>query len=113
MNGAPGVVAFLGSFVVVESGADFFDVGAVGADGFVELVAGDVELFGPVGDVGGHLGVDLFRVVGPCVGFGVLGVRGAQLRLLDFFVFVRFGVVGVRHWFVPLSGSLSLDASLG
>ena len=35
MNGAPGVVAFLGSFVVVESGADFFDVGAVGADGKV------------------------------------------------------------------------------
>jgi hypothetical protein len=87
---------------VVEGGADFFYVGAVDSDGFVELLAGDAELFGPVGDVGGHLGVDLFGVVGAGVGFGVLGVRGAELRLFDFFVFVRLGVVGVRHWFVPL-----------
>jgi len=48
----------------VEGCADFFDVGAVGADGFVELLAGDVEFFGPVGDVGCHFGIDLFGVVG-------------------------------------------------
>jgi hypothetical protein len=95
---------------VVEGSADFFYVGAVDADGFVELLAGDAELFGPVGDVGGHLGVDLFGVVGAGVGFGVLGVRGAELRLFDFFVFVGLGVVGVRHWFVPLSGCMELDA---
>jgi hypothetical protein len=49
--------------VVLEGGADLFDVGAVGADGFVELVAGDAELLGPIGDVGGLFGVDLFGVV--------------------------------------------------
>jgi len=54
--------------VLVEGGANLLDVGAVDANGFVELVAGDSELFGPVGDVGGHLGVDLFRIVGS---FGV------------------------------------------
>ena len=48
----------------VERGADLVDVGAVGADGFVELLAGDLELRGPVGDVGGHFGVDLLGVVG-------------------------------------------------
>jgi hypothetical protein len=50
--------------MVVEGGADLFDVGAVDADGFVELLAGDAELLGPVVDVGGQLGVDLFGVVG-------------------------------------------------
>ena len=49
---------------LVEGGADLFYVGAVDADGFVKLVAGDVELLGPVSDVGGHLGVDLLGVVG-------------------------------------------------
>jgi hypothetical protein len=99
--------------VGVEGGADFFYVSAVDADGFVELGAGDAELLRPVGDVGGHLGVDLFGIVGAGVCFGVFGVRGAEFRLLDFFVFVRLGVVGVRHWFVPLSGFLVLDAGLG
>ena len=48
---------------LVEGGADLLDVGSVDADGFVELFAGDVELVGPVSDVGGHLWVDLFGVV--------------------------------------------------
>ena len=48
----------------MERGADLVDVGAVGADGFVELLAGGVELGGPVGDVGGHFGVDLLGVMG-------------------------------------------------
>ena len=49
--------------VGMEGRADFIDVGTVGADGFVELLAGDTELVGPVGDVGCHFGVDLFGVV--------------------------------------------------
>ena len=48
----------------MERGADLVDVGAVGADGLVQLLAGGVELGGPVGDVGGHFGVDLLGVVG-------------------------------------------------
>jgi hypothetical protein len=87
---------------VVEGGADLFDVGAVDADGFVELVAGDAELFGPIVDVGGHLGVDLFGVVGTCLGFSVLCVGSAKFGLLDFFVLVRACGIGMRHWFVPL-----------
>jgi hypothetical protein len=105
-RGPPG----LAGFVVGEGGADLFDVGAVDADGFVELCAGDAKLFRPVGDVGRHLRIDLFGVVGACVSFGVLGVGGAELRLLDFFVFVRARLIGVRHWFVPLSGFPRLDA---
>ena len=68
---------------MVEGGTDLFDVGAVGADGFVELVAGDAELFGPVGDVRGHFGVDLFGVVRALV--GVVCVDGVG--------FVGFGCV--------------------
>jgi hypothetical protein len=83
---------------VVEGGANLLDVGAVGADGFVELVAGDVELFGPVGDVGGHFGVDLFGIVGALGGFFVKGVG-----------FVAFGyVVVLGHVLIPLSGFFSL-----
>ena len=44
----------LGGGVVGEDGADFVDVGAVDADGFVQDLAGDVEFFGLVGDVGGR-----------------------------------------------------------
>ena len=50
-------------FVGVDGRANLVDVGAVGADELVELVAGDAEFFGPVGDVGGHFGVDLFGIV--------------------------------------------------
>ena len=60
--------------VVGEGGADLVDVGAVGADGFVEGLAGDVEFFGPVGDVGGDFGLDLVGVHEDCV--AVLGVDG-------------------------------------
>ena len=39
-------------FVGVEGGgADFVDVGAVAANEFVELVAGDAELMSPICDV--------------------------------------------------------------
>jgi hypothetical protein len=62
--------------VVGEGGADFVDVGAVGADGFMQGLAGDVELFRPVGDVGGDFGVDLFGIAGA---LGVLFVGGVGL----------------------------------
>ena len=75
--------------VGVEGGADFVDVSAVGADGFVELVAGDVEFFGPVGDVGGHFGVYLLGVVGADGLFFVGGVR-----LVDFGGVVVLGHAG-------------------
>jgi len=48
----------------VERGADLVDVGAVGADGLMERLASHLELRRPVGDVGRHLGVDLFGVMG-------------------------------------------------
>jgi hypothetical protein len=31
-------------------------------------------------------------------------VGGAEFGLLDFFVLVGLGVIGVSHWLVPLSG---------
>ena len=71
MNGHPkaclcfmyGHPAESGGFVMLQGGADLVDVGAVDAHRFPELVAGDVELFGPVADVGGHFGIDDFGVV--------------------------------------------------
>ena len=57
-----------------KGGAEGGDVDAVGADGLVEEVVGDVELFGPVGNVGGDFGFDLVGVHGDFVavlGFGV------------------------------------------
>ena len=59
----------------VEGGADLFYVRAVGADGFVEFVAGDAEFVGPVGDVGGQLWVDFLGVVWA---FGLLFVDGVR-----------------------------------
>jgi len=56
--------------VVFQGFADFADVGAVDADGLVELLAGDVEFLGPEVDVGGELGVDLVGVVRA---FGLMG----------------------------------------
>ena len=35
----------------MKGGADLFDVGAVGADGLMQGVAADTELFGPVRDI--------------------------------------------------------------
>ena len=36
---------------------------AVTANCFMELVAGDAKRFGPVGNIGGHLRIDLLRIV--------------------------------------------------
>ena len=77
----------------MEGVADFVDVGAVNADRLVEHLAGDVELLGPVGDVGGDLGVDLFGIAGTLGGVNMGGVR-----------LVGFGcVVVLGHAGVPLS----------
>jgi hypothetical protein len=75
---------------VVEGGADLLDVSAVGADGLVELVAGDAELAGPVVDVGGYFGVDLFRIVGA---LGVFFVEGVWFVAFGYVVVLRHGLI--------------------
>jgi len=102
----------------VEGGADLFDVGAVDADGFVELFACDVELFGPVGDVGCHFGVDLFGIVwGFDVGALVAvvvgiddvvvdGLGGGNDRVGRVWGDVGFSAVRIGHACFPLSGSV-------
>lgn len=72
----------------MESDPDLFDVGSVGANSFVKLVTGDAELLAPIGNIGGHLGIDLFGVVRT---FGVFFVEGVG--------FVGFGgIVVLGHW---------------
>jgi hypothetical protein len=66
-------------------------------DGFVELIAGHTELPGPICDVGGHLGVDLLRVVRTFDVFLMGGVR-----------FVTFGGIVVLGHVAPSIGSLRL-----
>jgi hypothetical protein len=56
----------LGFLVGVEGEAELVDVGPVGLDGAVELLAGDLELGGPIGDVGGHLRVNFLGVMRAC-----------------------------------------------
>jgi hypothetical protein len=64
----------------MERGADFLDVGAVGTDGFVELITGNAELFRPVRDVRSYLGVDLLGVM-RALGMNFLnGVRFVRFR---------------------------------
>jgi hypothetical protein len=92
--------------VGVEGGSDLVDFGAVGADGFVEDLGGDAELVGPVGHVGGDLGVDHVGVVGAFgvffvggvgfVGFGFVVVLG-HLCGLDSLRWMRMGWVGM-YW---------------
>jgi hypothetical protein len=62
--------------VAGEGGAYLVDVGAVGADGLVEEIVGDAELFRPVDDVGDHLGVDLPGVVGALDVGALVGLFG-------------------------------------
>ena len=78
-----------GSLVGVKGGADLVDLGAVDADGFVEDLGGDAELVGPVGHVGGDLGVDLVEVVGS---LGVVFVGGVGRGFLGL-LFVLYGIM--------------------
>ena len=89
-----------GGVVGVGGGADFVGVGAVGADGFVEGFAGDAELFGPEGDVGGHFGIDFVGVVG-ALG-GVVLVEGVGFVAL---AGLFFGVAVFGHACFLFSGS--------
>jgi len=79
----------------MEGGADLVDVGAVGTDEFVELVAGDTELFGPIGDVGGHFGVDLLGVVRA---FGVVVI----VQRMEFVAFGSVVVLGHGMFLFPV-----------
>ena len=47
----------------VEGSPNLFYVSAVAANGFVELIASNSGLFGPVGNIGCHFWIDLFRIV--------------------------------------------------
>ena len=101
----------MGRRLLFECGAELVDVDAVGADGFVELFAGDAELVGPVGDVRGHLGVDFLRVVRALAVFFVGGVGLAGFGLLGVFVFVGADLVGVGDGaasFVVLRGWMQM-----
>jgi hypothetical protein len=75
----------------MKHGTHFLSVGSMGADRFVELVAGHTKLLGPICDVGGHLGVDLLRVV-----------RTFDVFLMGGVWFVSFGsVVVLGHGVFP------------
>jgi hypothetical protein len=75
----------------VEGGADSFDLGAVDADGLVEDLGGDSKLMGPVGHVGGDLGVDDMGVVGS---LGMLFVGGVGLGFLGLLFVLGYIVFG-------------------
>jgi hypothetical protein len=83
-------------FVGAKSGADLVDMGTVGANALVKLIAGYAELFRPISDVGGHLGIDFFGVVRA---FEVIFV--ASMRLVG-----RGDVVVLGHSVFPLFCSL-------
>ena len=76
---------------MVERGADLVDVGAVGADGLMQRIAGDTKLLRPVGDIRGQLGVDLLGIVRSLGVFLVRGVRGVLFRDLLVLVFGQLG----------------------
>jgi len=80
----------------VQRGADLVDVGAVGADGLMERLAGHLELRRPVGDVRGHFGVDLFGVMGALdVGALMPVVIGVDQVVVDGLGGGEDGVLGV------------------
>jgi hypothetical protein len=83
-------------FVGVKRGTHFLNMCSMGADRFMKLIAGHTELLGPIGDVGGHLGIDLLRVVRPFDVFLMGGVR-----------FVSLGGVVVLGHGAPFIGSPS------
>ena len=66
----------------MEGNPDFIYMGTVTANGFVELIPSDAELFGPVGNVRCHFRIDLFRIMWtPCV--FLRESRAARALLVD------------------------------
>jgi hypothetical protein len=92
-TGVRALMGISGCFGRVKRGAHFFDVGSVAMDCFMELIAGNAELFGPISDVGSHLGVDDFRVVRT---FRVVFVESVRLVSLG-------AIVVLRHYASSLS----------
>jgi hypothetical protein len=82
-----------GCFGRVKGGAHFFDVGSVATERFMELIAGNAELLGPISDVRSHLGVDDFRIVRP---FRVVFVESVSRVGLG-------AIVVLRHYASSLS----------
>jgi hypothetical protein len=70
----------------MKGGTHFFDVGSMATDRFMELIAGNAELFGPISYVRSHFGVDNFRVVRT---FRVLFVEGVGLVSLGAVMVLR------------------------
>ena len=59
----------------MEGNPDFLYMGTVTANGFVELISSDAELFGPVGNIRCHFRIDLFRIMWTLCVFFVNRVR--------------------------------------
>ena len=47
----------------MEGSPDLSYMGAVAANGFVELISGNAECLGPVGNIGCHFRIDLSRIM--------------------------------------------------
>jgi len=63
MDSGPFPLRELGLLVALECLANLAYLRAVDADGFMQLLAGDVKLLCPIVDVGGELGIDLVWIV--------------------------------------------------
>jgi hypothetical protein len=82
----------------MESSPDLLNMSSMTADCLMKLIACNAKLLGPVGDVGCHLGIDLFGIMRA---LGVIYMEGMG--------FMGFGcVVVLRHRVFPLFGSLRL-----
>ena len=70
----------------MEGNPDFLYMGTVTANGFVELISSDAELFGPVGNIRCHFRIDLFRIMWTLCVFFV-----NRVRLVRFWCIVMLG----------------------
>jgi hypothetical protein len=70
----------------MEGNPDFLYMGTVTANGFVELISSDAELFGPVGNIRCHFRIDLFRIMWTLFVFFV-----NRVRLVRFWCIVMLG----------------------
>ena len=70
----------------MEGNPDFLYMGTVTANGFVELISSDAELFGPVGNIRCHFRIDPFRIMRTRCVFFV-----NRVRLVGFWCIVMLG----------------------